>query len=246
MREGEGNLRLSVVSHGQQALLAHLLQDLRKLPENVQISITANCPGSLPAHLLLDQRLDVTENTQPAGFGANHNAVFQRSTASFFGVINPDLRMPTDPFPALLDALKQPDVGVVAPLVRSPSGEVEDNARNFPRFHDLVAKALGAADGRAPVSGTDPQAVDWVGGMCMLFRQEAFASIGGFDEGFHLYYEDVDICARLWRAGWKVVLVPQAEVIHDAQRTSRRNLGYMRWHALSIARYFFKHLGRLP
>jgi GT2 family glycosyltransferase len=60
--------------------------------------------------------------------------------------------------------------------------------------------------------------VDWVAGMFLLIRTEAFRALGGFDEGFHLYYEDVDFCARAWKAGWKVQVHPEVSVIHDAQR----------------------------
>src|SRR5690606_14674162 len=91
-----------------------------------------------------------------------------------------------------------------------------------------------------------PIPVDWAAGMFMLFRAEAFEAIGGFDEGFHLYYEDVDICTRLWIAGWKVMLHPGVQVVHDAQRTSHRNFRYMRWHVSRKARYLRKPTGGLP
>jgi GT2 family glycosyltransferase len=87
---------------------------------------------------------------------------------------------------------------------------------------------------------------DWVAGMCMLFDSESFRAIKGFDEGFFLYYEDVDICARLWRSGSMVVACPAVSVTHDAQRASRHNWQHMRWHAQSMARYFWKYTWRLP
>lgn len=80
----------------------------------------------------------------------------------------------------------------------------------------------------------------------MLFRAEAFRDVGGFDGAFFLYYEDVDICARLWQAGWKVIYHPGISIIHDARRSSRRDPHYMRWHAASMLRYLWKHYGRLP
>ena len=59
--------------------------------------------------------------------------------------------------------------------------------------------------------------------MFMLVRSADYMAVGGFDEGFFLYYEDVDICARLWRSGRKVVICPEAIVVHDARRASRYN-----------------------
>jgi hypothetical protein len=64
--------------------------------------------------------------------------------------------------------------------------------------------------------------------------------VGGFDERFYMYYEDVDICRRLWGQGWSIVLQPAAVVIHDAQRASHRRLRHMRWHAASALRYLLR------
>ena len=82
--------------------------------------------------------------------------------------------------------------------------------------------------------------------MFMLFRAEAFFRVGGFDEDFFLYYEDVDICTRLWKDGSRVLACPGAQVIHEARRASRRNVRYMRWHAASLLRYLGKYWLRLP
>jgi N-acetylglucosaminyl-diphospho-decaprenol L-rhamnosyltransferase len=103
----------------------------------------------------------------------------------------------------------------------------------------LQARAQGTAD-------ADVDWPDWVAGMCMFFDSAVFRALKGFDEGFFLYYEDVDICARVWRSGSVVVACPAASVTHDAQRASRRQWRHMRWHAQSMARYFWKYGWRLP
>jgi hypothetical protein len=71
----------------------------------------------------------------------------------------------------------------------------------------------------------------------MLFRSEAYREIGGFDEAYFLYYEDVDICRRLHAAGRRVIYEPRSVVIHDAQRASRRNAALALQHARSGLRY---------
>jgi GT2 family glycosyltransferase len=73
----------------------------------------------------------------------------------------------------------------------------------------------------------------------MLFRSEAFSAIGGFDEGYHLYIEDVDICTRLRLAGWTLRQCPGASVIHDARKQSHRSLKFTRWHIAGMLRYWF-------
>lgn len=241
-------MRLSLVSHRQASLANHFLRDLERTHEVTELVVTENVPDTglvLPNHLPV-RRL---QNPSPMGFAGNHNQAFEGCDQSFFCVANPDIRLLSNPFPGLLAAMQDPGVGLVAPLVLCPAGDPEDNARRFPTPWNLGRKLLGGDDGRyhlQPGKALSPQPVEWVAGMFLLFRSEAFRDVGGFDAKFHLYYEDVDICARLWKSGWKVMCDPGVTVVHEAQRASRHNPRYMSWHAASMARYFFKHLGRLP
>ncbi|MDT4866609.1 hypothetical protein FQZ97_1014710 [compost metagenome] len=152
-----------------------------------------------------------------------------------------------NPFPGLLDSITSTKSALVAPLVLAPGGTIEDSVRRFPNFQRLVTRLFIEQGSDYPLAQEQaPVFPDWVAGMFMLFRAEDFARLRGFDEGFRLYYEDVDICVRTWKMGRPVSVCPQVSVIHDAQRTSRRNLRYMRWHLASMARYLLKHWGRLP
>lgn len=236
----------SVVSHDQSDLATQLLADASALGTPVHWHLTHNLPAD---PLAASERLHLTQssNEHPMGFAANQNQAFQACAQTFFGVVNPDVRLPADPFPSLLQAFDDPTVGLVVPTVLSPAGAEEDSVRQFPTISGLLNKALTGDKGRIQRLASDqPHSVDWAAGMFMLFRAQAFRDVGGFDERFFMYYEDVDICARLWKAGWRVVHQPQAYVVHDAQRASRRDRQYMTWHAASMARYFWKHLGRLP
>lgn len=239
---------LSLVSHRQAALGNLFLGDLSQTDAARQLIVTTNVPDDTAWVPAARPALHLN-NPHPLGFAANHNQAFAHCDQPFYCVANPDIRLPADPFPGLLARMQDPEVGLVAPLVLSPAGQVEDNARHFPTPGSLLRKAMGGHDGRyafSPGPGQAPQPVEWTAGMFLLFRTEAFRDVGGFDDKFHLYYEDVDICARLWKAGWKVVLSPDVTVIHAAQRASRHHPRYMAWHATSMARYFIKHLGRLP
>lgn len=242
-RRGVGCITVSVVSHGQGELIGRLLPELMKCPEVARIILTLNLPeADVPIAVHLPGRVVVVRNRRPHGFGVNHNAAFKHCETPFFCVLNPDIRLPENPFPALIDCLAGKTVALSAPVVLNPEGGMEDSARCYPTLFGLLRKALGGADGRyVAESGLGVMRPDWLAGMFMLFRSEYFASLGGFDEGFYLYYEDVDICARLKKARLDLVLCPHVSVLHDARRTSRRNARYMLWHARSMGRYFFKH-----
>jgi N-acetylglucosaminyl-diphospho-decaprenol L-rhamnosyltransferase len=238
-------ITVSIVSHRHGPLLRPLLTQLLACPEVSATVVTRNIPEKLD--LPADARVHITDNAAPAGFGANHNAAFRRCETPMFCVVNPDIALPGNPFPVLLDCLAQNHAALAAPLVITPAGLTEDNLRYFPTPLSLLAKALGGRDGRYEIAN-DQRTVspDWVAGMFMLFRSSAFMRVGGFDEGFFLYYEDVDICARLRQYGESIVACPTARVVHAAQRTSRYNPRYALWHMSSMGRYFVKHLGRLP
>ena len=102
----------------------------------------------------------------------------------------------------------------------------------------ILRKALFG--GRVPEFevGTADLYPDWVAGMFMVFRRETFAAVGGFDERYFLYYEDVDLCTRLALAGKRVVYCPAVEAIHDARRERHRSPQYFRYHVASMLRFF--------
>jgi GT2 family glycosyltransferase len=226
------HITLSIVSHAQNALVNQLLEDVRLYcAERVELVITENIPDKVAlTHTAI-------RNGTRKGFGANHNAAFTRCTTPYFCVCNPDIRLTSDPFEPLLDALRHPTVGVVGPLVRSPAGHIEDSARHFPTPRSLFRKLFAPtpqAEYRADSGAVD---VDWIAGMFMLFRSEAFAAVGGFDERYFLYYEDVDLCRRLHTEGRRVVYEPRSAVVHDARRGSRRNPLLALQHAKSVVRF---------
>lgn len=239
-----GQITVSIVSHGHGALLPGLLSDLAGCPEVAAVIITRNIPE--PAlDIVRPGWLTTIDNRHPKGFGANHNAAFQYAQTPYFAVLNPDIRLVGNPFPVLLGSFEKEDVVLSAPAVLNPAGGMEDSARLFPSLIDLVLKALHRYDGRLHYVLCDPPLpAPWVAGMFMLLRSNDYAALAGFDEGFFLYYEDVDLCARVWKSGRSVMLCPSVHVVHDARRASRRNLRHMLWHATSMARYLRKHFWR--
>ena len=169
-----------------------------------------------------------------------------RSREPFWCVLNPDVELTRNPFPVLLESLRADSVGLVVPLVTNPTGCIEDSIRRFPTLTSLASKLLGRDSSRVQVEPHAPAfCVDWVAGMFQLFRSDAFAGLNGFDEGFFLYYEDVDICARLMAKGMKVMVCPSVSIVHDARRDSHRSAKHFRFHLASMTRYFFKRWGRM-
>jgi N-acetylglucosaminyl-diphospho-decaprenol L-rhamnosyltransferase len=240
MNHIDGLVSVSVVSHGQIALVQQLLNDFRQhcSATSIEVILTVNVEETISFDTnKFEYPVRVIRNSAPKGFAANHNAAFRQARGEFFCVINPDIRLAANPFPCLIGCLTD-NAGVVAPLVVNPQGGVEDSARCFPTPWSILCKAVGEAGKPDYSIGELPIQPDWVGGMFMLFRNEVFRAVNGFDERYFLYYEDVDLCARLTLQNLAVLLCPQAKVIHEARRSSHRNLKYTQWHLRSMGRFF--------
>jgi N-acetylglucosaminyl-diphospho-decaprenol L-rhamnosyltransferase len=180
----------------------------------------ARVPQDLPA-------VQVVVPGRNLGYGAAANRGAAASTAELILVCNSDLSIHPGALAALVGVLdQQPDVAVTGPLIRTPAGDRYPSARQFPSLIDAGGHALLGLfmpDNRftrnyqrsdmAPTDDT-PQRVDWVSGSCFLVRRSAFEAVGGFDEAYFMYAEDVDLCWRLAGAGWGAGYVPAAEVLH--------------------------------
>lgn len=232
-------ITLSIVSHGHSSLIHSLLADLAELPlQNFEVLITVNLPEDESPYHHHPFPLRIIRNDTPKGFGANHNAAFGQATTRWFAVVNPDIRIKTFDLQTLMSPFHDQSVAAVAPVVLSGDGKVEDSARRFPTFMRFAKRVLLKQRDADYNVGAVPYPVDWVAGMFVLFRREAYQEIGGFDDRrFFMYLEDADICRRLGKIGYRVMVNPNVQVIHMAQRASRRNLKHMRWHAVSALRY---------
>lgn len=159
-----------------------------------------------------------------AGGGAAHEFVI---------VANPDVQWGPGSIDALLDAAERwPQAAALGPLIRDPDGSVYPSARHLP---SLIRGGMHAVVG--PIWATNPwtaayrqerlelteRPVGWLSGSCLLIRRSAFHEIGGFDERYFMYMEDVDLGDRLGRAGWSNVYVPSAEVLHHKGHATGRD-----------------------
>jgi N-acetylglucosaminyl-diphospho-decaprenol L-rhamnosyltransferase len=136
-------------------------------------------------------------------------------------------------------------------VVRNLDGTVYPSGRVFPAVVDAVAHAfLGTLmprnrfTRRYQLEGWDRSTerdVDWVSGCCMLMPRKAFEAVGGFDESFLLYGEELDIATRLRRSGWSVLFTPRVEVVHAIGVSTGRSRAMLVRHSQSIYRYYRKH-----
>ena len=237
-----------VVSHGLARELEVSLPGLRaQVDELVGI---ANVPGSVP------DGVDAVHNPQPLGFGANVNRGAALTSSELVLSANPD----AVPEPGAVDRLRafaaeHPRCGVAGPRMVYPDGAPQPSRRRFPTVLGTIVRRtplrlvvpqrrhlhLGEAQPIEPVEA------DWMLGGFLLLRRAMLDELGGFDEGFRLYGEDIDLQYRAMRAGWERWYVPGAVVRHEHQaETDKRWLTRRTiWHWRGILRFVRKHPERL-
>ncbi|HLF69110.1 MAG TPA: glycosyltransferase family 2 protein [Gaiellaceae bacterium] len=243
-----------VVSHGHAAELRRSLPAL--VPQVDETVVIANVPGSVEDVL---EGVRVLESPRSRSLAANVNAGIAATSGEYVLNANPD----AVPEPGAVAALvafadEHPRAGVVGPQIRWPDGTWQPSRRRFPTVRGTLVRRTPLRRLRPPyetqrdhyqldVRPAEPVQADWMLGAFLLMRRTMLEEIGGWDEGYRHYVEDIDLCYRAMRAGWERWYVPEAVVVHDYAAVIDRSFlsRHTLWHARGMARFVRKHPERL-
>ncbi|CAI2716993.1 glycosyltransferase family 2 protein [Nitrospina watsonii] len=177
----------------------------------------------------------VTTNPRNVGFACASNQAAREATGDTLVFLNPDTVVHAGAMAALARHLKtHPDIGLVAPKVLNPDGSIQASCRRFPRlwtglFNRRSLLSRGFPGNRftrdylmQDFDHNETRDVDWVSGCCMMMSRQLFLELGGFDEHYFLFSEDVDLCQIIWKSGRRVVYHPEAVITHDIGSSNRR------------------------
>jgi N-acetylglucosaminyl-diphospho-decaprenol L-rhamnosyltransferase len=236
-------ISISLVSHGQMSFVYRLFESMEKVLSGgipLEVILTENKIRSIvPPEEIPGMTIRTLFNERSYGLAKNHNQAFNIATGDYFCVINPDVTFIEDIFPALIDHLEGGGVDVVAPLVVDRQAIPQDSFRDLPTPLNLLKRRLGKRREVSPLF--DSGAIvypDWIAGIFLLMRAETYHHLGGFDERFYLYFEDVDFCCRARLAGLTLAVDTNCKVVHAARRASRTHLKPFLWHFSSAIRFF--------
>lgn len=231
------------------ACLKHLEAAAEGLDFDVVVFDNASRDGSADGVEQICPHVRVKSSSVNLGYGTACNRGVGATTAPFVCMLNPDIVPEPGSLSAMVHALTaRPDVGVLGPRLINPDGTVYPSCRVVPGLRVAIGHALFgifSEDNRftrayklLDIERDRELEVDWVSGAAMLVRRQAFLEVDGFDEGFFMYVEDLDLCARMRRRGWKAVFYPQAQMLHHVAGSSRRAPYKMiRHHHFSLIRY---------
>ncbi len=239
-----------VVNYNGGEALARCVASLRR---NGIVDIVVVDNGSTDESTALLQALDpssrLVRSPRNAGYGAGANLGARFTAAELLFVCNPDLVVEPEAIRILVESLDaRPGTAVVGPMLLEPDGSVYPSGRSFPALGDSLGHAFAGLfwtdnpwTRRYRLLGEKQHTArdaDWVSGASFLVRRRAFEAVGGFDEAYFMYVEDVDLCWRLHRAGWGVRYEPAACVVHEqGLSTSMHPYTMLVAHHMSIMRF---------
>jgi GT2 family glycosyltransferase len=240
-----------VVSHGNADDLARSLPALERQVD--ELLVIQNLPEPEP------EGARVIRNERPLGFAANVNRGVRETSGELVLTVNPDAVAHPGAVDALRAFLEQhPRAGIAGPKMLYPDGTVQPSRRAFPTVVGTLVRRTPLRRLRDPYVHqvrhynlgdvpTDPVEADWMLGGFLLLRRSMLEELGGLDEGFRLYGEDIDLQYRAGKAGWERWYVPAAVVEHEHKAVTDRSFLTRRtlWHWAGIVRFVRKHPERL-
>ena len=194
-------------------------------PPELVVVDNGSTDGSVDRLLAREPEARVLHQSVNRGYGGGANQGTAATAAPVLAVCNPDVRVRPGTAAAMVDRFdREPDLAALGPIVLEPDGTPYPSARANPSAVDAVGHALlgwcwrtNPFTRRYRQLDADPRRardVDWVSGAAIWLRRTALDAVGGWDEGYFMYVEDVDLCWRLRRARWRVAYEPAGEVTH--------------------------------
>jgi GT2 family glycosyltransferase len=229
MHAEKPDLSIVIINHHHSGIIERSIESLMALPDKVtfELLVIDNTPSDNLGDWLNSRYPDVTihKNLTPLGYAANANLGLRTAARGRYAMmLNPDVIC----LPGLLDKLvehmdRNPAVALTAPTLLNLDGSLQPSCRRFPTpltlairfarldsmFPGLMAHYLMEDWDHAAASD-----VDWVTGAVVVFRRDALQAVAWMDESYFMYWEDLDLCLRLWHAGWHVSYLPDARATH--------------------------------
>jgi hypothetical protein len=199
----------------------------------------------------------VIENKTNLRFAKANNVGIRESRGDYVLILNPDTIVHEGTLDEVVTfADEHPEAGAFGCKVLNPDGSYQESARPFPTLRGEWIAALYLrplaylsdwfiSDTYTGWKGDTQRTVDWLSGCSLFVRRDALERISGFDDQFFYYYEDVDLCRRIWQAGYTILFTPKMSITHlGGQSTKRFPIAFQLDSEITKYRYFYKYFGK--
>lgn len=251
------DLSVIIVSWNVRDLLRACLASVQRKREiEVIVVDNASADGSVGMVEAEFPWVRLVANADNRGFTAANNQGLTLSRGRYVLFLNPDTEVVGDALATMITYMDaHPEVGALGPQLRYADGSLQPSRRRFPTFITALFESTPLAwhwpDNTwarhyriADRPDDEIQQVDWVVGAALLVRRQALDQVGGFDEGYFMYSEELDLCRRIKAAGWQIVYLPTAQIVHHEGKSSEQVVAARHIHfQTSKVRYFRKFHG---
>ncbi len=229
-----------ILTYNSSRFIDALLKSIKDFAKDSEVLIVDN--NSTDETVKLAKKYDfvkVLETGENLGFAKGINFGVKRATGDFLLFLNPDAVLESGKIEDFISIFGDPSVGASGVKLLDFEGNAEKSAGKFFNLWDALAIALGLDEALGVRFSSDSKrAVDFVSGGAMMVRRIAFEKVGGFDENFFMYLEDMDFCYRLRKAGYKTVFTPDIVISHAGQGSSNREFAVLNIYKGLL--YFYK------
>jgi len=219
--------------------------------KDYEIIIVDNGSGDNSVEVLHNRfpNIKIIPNIRNLGYGAGNNMGIVQAKGEKILILNPDVEIKYPSIEKMMEYLdSHPDVGLIGPKLIYPDGVTQDSYRHFPGLFDLIIKRTHLhrfsffrkrMDNYLmyDMNNSETQEVDWLVGAAFMMPTDFFKKIGLFDERYFLFFEDTDLCRRVWKTGYKVIYFPSSNAIHNHKRLSQG-----KWHKVLRKKTFYIHI----
>jgi GT2 family glycosyltransferase len=255
-------LSIIILCWNDRQVISECLRSIFASTHSTQLEVIVSDNGSTDGSVELIRAfypmVQVIENGRNLRFAKANNVGMRASRGEYVLILNPDTIIhdgALDNIVALAD--RHPEAGAFGCRVLNADQSYQVSARPFPSFRGewisaLYLRSLGrlhrwfTADSYPGWTGTTERQVDWLSGCFIMVRGELLKSIRGFDEQFFYYYEDMDLCRRIWATGHSILFTPEATITHlggKSTKTRFRPLGFVLDSQVTRYLYHYKYSG---
>lgn len=254
------DLSIIIVSWNVRDLLANCLETIANGREELDLEVIVVDSGSDDGSpdMLREQFpwVQLVARSDNVGFPKGNNIGIERACGKYIMLLNPDTEVIGDALSQMVAYLDQHlDVGVVSCMLKNPDGSIQSSRRRFPNFRTAVFESTwfepyaprvflqGYYAEDLPLD--EPVDVDWLTGASLMVRHKVIEQVGPMDEAYFMYSEELDWCRRIKDAGWRIVFLPTAEIIHFVGKSSEQAIvqRHINFNQAKL-RYFRKYHGR--
>lgn len=242
----------------QQATRPERPGERREFTTEIIVVDSASSDGSVDLVRANHPEVDLLPQSSNIGFTRGNNIGFKRARGEFLFLLNPDTEVGQGALASMIDFMTaHPHVGILGPHTLNSDGSHQSTRRRFPTLVTGIFESTWLATWAPPsiernyrmfdTNDSDIVEADWVQGSALMIRREVYDSIGGLDEGYIMYSEELDYCRRAKSAGWRVFYHGGAIITHHGGKSSEQVGAHKQIHFQSSKlRYFRKHHGYLP